>query len=1039
METPDFLQPAKSQIEQTTKSFFGEKKKWLSVISLIVLVLGIPLAVWLLQRAQIFAPKAEVKPIELVTGGDSCVISTDPNKVTCASFPIKLTSPLGPPVGTGASCNVDSDCQSGDKCFKYQDYPGSCKPSDTICAQVVTRACEDVPQGQGRLSRCADFPTSCHVPPGWIIEGPHRSPSPTASASASIARSPSPSPPSAPSTTPPAFSCVNQNQVGSYVFHLIWPQTETGITSAQVSADAVFSNPYVSTTFVQSGTNMLAKGPGNFSNNFQTAFRVDTTYYARLMRGNTPGTVATLRVPSCPPEDDYFNDPNNNDSGNEGSNGLLPLPNNFAGILSKLVKGYGMPGFPIARAQMDLCSNLIENFSFEQPQVINPATNNSWIDYGAAANSSSATTANIPGWDPRAANASYQVEIQKLLFGPAADGSQYAEIDIPGIISLTQPLPTQSGQQYQIKFSYSPRPDLSANQIQKLGVYWNGQQVGAVDGTQHGAGTNWQEKTFTVAGIEGTSKLGIGALTDSTAGGGNLIDNVSVTQISGQCDPDASPSASPSPEASGSGTLYYKVAESEAGLAEAQITPYTEQPTITDFTFSDPTPGTKQIWVEFIGLDTGSRKEHISVDLVEPEPEIASLDCSVDIAKKDLKITLTGSRLGNGSGKITANGKDSQILTWSGSEVTATIKPEGSLEDGKLFKVLLTRADGRVLPEATCLVNTTVLSLGARLFCREPGKFDVSGVKVTLVDENGNKVNEEVTIDKDGLIKGLKTKLQVGKLYAISVKAPNSLRRNAQFTAANGTNVITQAEEANFILPVGDISPVILPDGKINTLDRSEIVRQWSVLGAGSNKTGDFNRDTKVNSIDWACMRYDFNKEDDSVPSQVAASPSPTSSPIASAVVPSPSPSASSSPTQRAAYFLLGPEGDGTYSLNKEFSFDVNIWSQNEAANLFKASLKFDPSSLEVVRIEKSASLTNWIEDFYNNSTGDVSLVAGLPNPGLKTTEDTNNLMARIIFRGKKPGSTSINITESSQIFANSDNANILGIPLSTQQIEIKQ
>src|SRR3989344_6474399 len=79
-----------------------------------------------------------------------------------------------------------------------------------------------------------------------------------------VSSTPTVSPP-APTFTPLALSCVNQAQVGAYVFNIFWPKSEAGITSVQVSTDAGFTSPFTSTTFAQSGTDkMLAKGPGNF-------------------------------------------------------------------------------------------------------------------------------------------------------------------------------------------------------------------------------------------------------------------------------------------------------------------------------------------------------------------------------------------------------------------------------------------------------------------------------------------------------------------------------------------------------------------------------------------------------------------------------------------------------------------------------------------------------------------------------------------------------------------------------------------------------
>ncbi|MBI2334933.1 hypothetical protein HYU96_04000, partial [Candidatus Daviesbacteria bacterium] len=94
--------------------------------------------------------------------------------------------------------------------------------------------------------------------------------------------------------------------------------------------------------------------------------------------------------------------------------------------------------------------------------------------------------------------------------------------------------------------------------------------------------------------------------------------------------------------------------------------------------------------------------------------------------------------------------------------------------------------------------------------------------------------------------------------------------------------------------------PVDAGDGKINSLDKAELNRQWIAGQSASGRSGDFNRDGRVNSIDWACMRFDFGQEDASEPApglpaaspspSPAVSPSPSSSPV-TILLPSPSPS----------------------------------------------------------------------------------------------------------------------------------------------------
>lgn len=952
MEMPSFLE-SKQVIKGSDSRIaeFFKNRKNAGIASLAILLLAIPLTVWLLQKSQIFAPKADVKPIQLVMGSDSCVVSTDPNKVTCGAFPIKLTSPFsldeatpsGTPNVSPASSGSPSPSPAVDviSCLKSSlslsaPLTAANKNNTTLLywKSIVTLAqakaaaascgaqmlnptnftsltlenlvrgaganptrsvlvegpCTDVKVNEyraGGVKVSADVQCNASDPelsfkvypatnqfdgigdfggngdPAFIISNvipsptpavspsavasaiasPSLNPSPSASASVSPSSSPSPSPslapPTAPLTTPMAFSCL-YNPV-AYSFDLYAPQSLTGITAIQVSQDAAFTNPYVSTTYTASGVNNLYKGPMTFTNNFQSAFRLDTVYYARLMRGDVAGAARTFRVPTC--EESNNNDPNNNGS-----------------------------------------------------------------------------------------------SLYNTVFHASAD---------------------------------------------KL---WSILSVKQVD-----------------------AQSPIASASASATASASIIPSVQ-------------------------GTTYYRVAETEAELADAPLVPYDEHPILTNFTYKNAAPGFRQIWAEFFPVTGDSKVEHVAVEILEPEPVITSLDCSMDVSKQELKLTLNGSRFGDTKGKVSADAVDVQILDWNASQVIATVKPAGSLDTGRLFKVVMTRSDGKILPEVNCQVDTTLIALGARLFCREPGKFDTNGVQVVLVDENGSRVNETVTISKEGLIENLKTKLQIGKLYAVSVKAPYSLRRNAYFTAARGTNVVTADDSPSFILPVGDIAPVILSDGKINTLDRSEIVRQWSVLGT-STKTGDFNRDTKVNSIDWACMRYDFNNEDEAVPARAVM---PTPAPTATAS-PSGSSQASSTPSPsaaaRAAYFLLEASGSGTFVKNTEFPIDVRIWSQNEAANLFAAKIGFDASMLEVVRIEKGTVLTSWAEEFVDNQTGNISLVAGKPTPGVITTEGNDPLMARIIFKGKTAGNTPVALNQGSRIYSNRDNQNILTSLLTTEII----
>ncbi len=326
----------------------------------------------------------------------------------------------------------------------------------------------------------------------------------------------------------------------------------------------------------------------------------------------------------------------------------------------------------------------------------------------------------------------------------------------------------------------------------------------------------------------------------------------------------ASMSATPSASVAPSGASY-RLAETQEGLAQANWVSYTSSPIVTNFSVSN-TPGPKQIWVEFRSPSGQTITDHLNTfDLLAPAPVITGVNCTLDLTNKNLKIQVLGTNLGAQKGTLTANGTTLETASWDNSTVVGLLTTTAT-QTGQKYSVIIRRADTLQSTAQSCQVNTSTISLGARVFCRAEGQFDVSNVKVTIapIETPEKTIEETATIDKDGTIQGIKTKLQSGKQYIISAKGPNTLRRNTVVTAQEGTTVANTSDGKPFILPIGDIAPST-PDGQINGLDRAELVRQWRILSSSASGTlsGDFNRDKKVNSIDWACMKYDFNSKDD--------------------------------------------------------------------------------------------------------------------------------------------------------------------------------
>lgn len=117
----------------------------------------------------------------------------------------------------------------------------------------------------------------------------------------------------------------------------------------------------------------------------------------------------------------------------------------------------------------------------------------------------------------------------------------------------------------------------------------------------------------------------------------------------------------------------------------------------------------------------------------------------------------------------------------------------------------------------------------------------------------------------------------------------------------------------------------------------------------------------------------------------------------------------------------------------EEFTVDILVRSDIDAANLFAAKITFPPDLLEVTARQTNQAgaipISNWVEQYLDHTNGLVSFVGGIPSPGYQTTADQSApKLATIYFRAKVQGSAVINFEDSSAIYRNSDNLNILGL-----------
>lgn len=405
-------------------------------------------------------------------------------------------------------------------------------------------------------------------------------------------------------------------------------------------------------------------------------------------------------------------------------------------------------------------------------------------------------------------------------------------------------------------------------------------------------------------------------------------------------------------------TEFYKIAESPDKLASAPQVVYTGEPMTADIYFSDTTPGRKFVFVQFIGKGSdGSEKKDEKtafIDYVGPDPRIDGVSCKPAINGVGMTVQVTGKNLGVSSERSTVMvGGAASELTGEWSSTSVSSKTDKAVPDTakQSYPVILTRADG-IQARSVCKLGLSQLTVEPKLSCATAVGNLLNGKSgdVTIVDSSGGIAKEKVTIDSDGTISGLKFRLVNGQRYRIYIKAGNALKRSQEFTASEGTTVLS-----GFELPFGDLNN----DGKINTADYRMLLSAWSASGQSASKTTtftapaqpavgsttlftptsstsprpstspspsstartgvlavtsdastnyDLNGDGAINSFDLKCMIAAFNQSDDTennkppTPEVVpVASPSPTpTTSVAPVTSTSPSPTSSSTSSPAA-------------------------------------------------------------------------------------------------------------------------------------------
>src|SRR3989344_698760 len=127
--------------------------------------------------------------------------------------------------------------------------------------------------------------------------------------------------------------------------------------------------------------------------------------------------------------------------------------------------------------------------------------------------------------------------------------------------------------------------------------------------------------------------------------------------------------------------------------------------------------------------------------------------------------------------------------------------------------------------------------------------------------------------------------------------------------------------------------------------------------------------------------------------------------------------------SQKSASFSW--QGSSSVTDGQQFTLNLMARSDVDAANLFAGKFFYPAQALEVVSIDTTGSfVTQWVEQFYDNTSGELSMIGGIPNPGFQTT-GSDALMATVTFRAKSAQTATITADTGIAIYRNSDNVDI--------------
>ncbi|MBV6319565.1 FxDxF family PEP-CTERM protein [Duganella violaceipulchra] len=172
---------------------------------------------------------------------------------------------------------------------------------------------------------------------------------------------------------------------------------------------------------------------------------------------------------------------------------------------TKLIKSVALAALLASGSAFAAPVELLLNGSFEA----NVQAAGTWANYD-----------NLTGWT----GGTHGIELRNHVFGSAANGVNFVELDTYKNSSMTQTVQTVLGQHYTLSFQFQDRINVPTSS-QGLSVDWGGAEIAHVNDSLNGA---WETRTYTLIGDGSAMKLKFIA-TGRSDSLGTSLDNVSLT------------------------------------------------------------------------------------------------------------------------------------------------------------------------------------------------------------------------------------------------------------------------------------------------------------------------------------------------------------------------------------------------------------------------------------------------------------------------------------------------------------------------------